>query len=167
MRKKLLFMLFIVGLIFTTSCGISANKQKKETDEWALSGTYKDKDGRIFIGEKEKLSILLPSSGKFIKDTPDKYMWLFWGKEQELENKKLKVLAIQKDNEKQEPIFLQSNDNPVKSTSPAGSLIVGKIHSADAHLPTLMSFSQSGIWKLRVYIDKKLIDTLVINVKDK
>lgn len=167
MRNKLLFKLFIVGLIFTTSCTISANKQKKETDEWALSGTYKDKDGRIFIGEKGKLSILLPTSGKFIKDTPNKYMWLFWGKEQELKNKKLKVLAIQNDTEKQEPIFLQSNDNPVKSTFPAGSLIVGEIHSADAHVPTLMSFSEKGKWKLQVYLDGEFIDTVVINVKDK
>ncbi|MFJ7995276.1 hypothetical protein ACIQY5_24570 [Peribacillus frigoritolerans] len=53
--------------------------------------------------------------------------------------------------------------NPLHVTGVGG----GKINGADASLPSNVDLPKAGKWALLVYIDGKLFDTLVMDIKGK
>jgi hypothetical protein len=71
---------------------------------------------------------------------------------------KLTVVAYHQESSRKEPLLKSGY-----TTEFAG----GALNGADATMPSNISLSASGKWALLVYIDEKLFDPLVINVKEK
>lgn len=84
----------------------------------------------------------------------DKYMWHFWGDEKTLNQGAFKVIATHQITGKTESVLSISRIGYVPN------------NGADAHVPSNMTFSEPGLWKLDAYIDDTLFSSIVIDVKD-
>lgn len=87
---------------------------------------------------------------RFYPNKKNKYMWHFWGENEEFQGK-LTVKAVHESSEK-EVIILES--------VPLG----GANNGADRHTPSLMSFPEAGMWMVKVYIGENLFDSFFIRV---
>ncbi|CDQ18493.1 hypothetical protein BN982_00766 [Halobacillus karajensis] len=122
--------------------------------EWEESGQFKSGPYQM-IGEEGRLGIIY-SGGEFTKFYPDrqqKYMWHFWGEEEELEGD-LKVIGTSEETGR-EVVVLE--DVPIA---------VKEHNGADASAPTLMSLPKSGMWKLEAYIDDTLHGSVYVHVHE-
>lgn len=106
------------------------------------SGTYQ------LRGIPKKVGFLDPG---FIAGRVNKYMWHFWGTEEEL-NGNFKVKALKKGTNQLIDVF---------STNYLG----GKNNGADRHIPSSMSLPTSGRWQLLAYMNNQLFGSIVIDVK--
>ncbi|WP_274364687.1 DUF4871 domain-containing protein [Paenibacillus thermotolerans] len=117
----------------------------------------------VFIGEEGKLAMQV-GSGKegeaqaqpIVKGKGNKYMWYFWGSDEEL-NGKLKVEGI---NEKGERHLLIGKG--------LGAPYVGyaPFNGADSTLPATMMFPTAGLWKLEAYISDNLYGEITLHVDE-
>ncbi|MCU6710215.1 DUF4871 domain-containing protein [Paenibacillus sp. J5C_2022] len=89
----------------------------------------------------------------FIAGKANKYMWHFWGEDALLDGKFI-VKAVKQGEEKLIEVFH------------AGSL-GGANNGADRHMPSSMSLPEPGIWRLLPYVDGKLMESIVVEVKEK
>ncbi|MFD0959698.1 DUF4871 domain-containing protein [Paenibacillus chungangensis] len=89
----------------------------------------------------------------FIAGQANKYMWHFWGEDALLDGKVV-VKAVKQGEEELIEVFRAES-------------LGGANNGADRHMPSSMSLPEPGIWRLLPYIDGKLIDTIVIEVKAK
>ncbi|WP_052476486.1 DUF4871 domain-containing protein [Cohnella kolymensis] len=87
----------------------------------------------------------------FIAGKVNKYMWHFWGSEEELEGK-FQVKAIKQGDTRIINVFEASN-------------LGGKNNGADAHIPSSMSLPEPGRWRLLPYLDDRLLPSIVVEVK--
>lgn len=168
LRKKLIPILAILTLVLNTACNPSPQTQAEEDLELDmnniasnfLSPRYEDGEGRSFIGYDGRLAILL--SEDFKKETTNKYMWLLWGDQDKILDRKLSVIAFHQETGKQESVFVDGDQRVVQMPV----RLMGPNHNADAHLPSNMNFSESGKWKLYVFLDDTFIETLNISVEE-
>lgn len=86
----------------------------------------------------------------FVAGLPNKYMWHFWGSEEEL-NGDFQVKAVK-----------QGTDRIIDVAHAA--LLGGPNNGADKHLPLSMVLEEAGRWRLLPFIGGKLADTIVIDV---
>lgn len=80
----------------------------------------------------------------------NKYMWHFWGRDEELTGE-LAITAVKKDSTDVIDIF-------------HASLRPGQHNGADASLPTTMSLPSPGLWRIMVSIDGQLFGSVVVEV---
>lgn len=106
------------------------------------------------IGEEGRLGFIYDDGEvlRFYPDKVQKYMWHFWGEEQELEGE-LKVTAT------------HENDN--EEIYVTGGELGNAINGADKHIPSNMSLPKSGMWKLDAYIGDKLFGSVYVKVHEK
>lgn len=159
MRKRTL----AIGMIFLglTMIGCSESSEgKTETDkiatlenEWAVSPLFQVEDYTM-IGKKERLGFIYDDSEviKFYPNQTNKYMWHFWGTDEELEGN-VKILA--------------THENESTSITIAEGGLAGKNNGADRHFPSNMSLPKSGVWKLDAYIGNDFFDSVFIKVNEK
>lgn len=158
--KRLLFSLITIVVLALSGC---------ESEE-ALkpSPTFISED-KTMIGIEGNIGIL--GSG-FIAKTPGKYMWHFWGKEEELSQSPFRVEAINvKTNKKVKTLILRAATPQNElvweyDTSGMGG-VWGRNNGADGHLPTNMVLPESGIWKLNAYLGDKLKGTIIVDVMER
>jgi hypothetical protein len=88
LKKIILILMF--GLLLV---GCSNAKQTTKEENWKESSLF-ESGSYTMIGEKERLGFIYDDSEvlKFYPNKTQKYMWHFWGEEQEF-NGKLKVVA--------------------------------------------------------------------------
>lgn len=118
-----------------------------DSPSWEPSGTFTAENTEL-TGVEGKVGIIDPG---FIAGLPNKYMWHFWGSEEELDGR-FEVLAVKQGSQEMIPVF------------EAGSL-GGEIRGAARHLPSGMSLPEPGLWRLLPYVDGKLIESIVVQVK--
>jgi hypothetical protein len=127
---------------------VNDEKQMQSWEESSLftSGIY------TMIGEKGRLGFIFDNSEvtRFYPNKTQKYMWHFWGEEQEFKGK-LSVVAT------------HEND-PAQITVLEGIDVGGAMNGADRHIPSLMSLPKSGMWKLDAYFGNKLFGTIFVRV---
>jgi len=148
--KKIICILF-VGLLLV---GCSNTKQTIKEENWKESSLF-ESDGYTMIGEKERLGFIYDDSEvlRFYPNKTQKYMWHFWGEDQEF-NGKLKVVAT------------HENDN--EQITVLKDIVVGDAHNgADRHTPSNMSLPKSGMWKLDAYFGDKLFGSVYVKVHKK
>nr|WP_269846587.1 DUF4871 domain-containing protein [Paenibacillus roseus] len=156
----------ILLTIFISSCGTNTqepNLTKWEVSPLFVSGPYTmiGKEGRLgFIYSDNELS-------RFYPGKQQKYMWHFWGsdpqKSQAKLGKEVKVIAVSKTTGKEMELMktkvMQSGSYYVQSeiwdNEPA------------FRVPSMMSLPSPGLWRLDVYIDDKLFDSVVVRVHKK
>ena len=129
---------------------LSCSQKTWEESDLFESGPY------TMIGEENELGFIFDDKEvvKFYPDKTNKYMWHFWGTEEELDGN-LKVIGTHK-----EP----GNVVTVIENQP---IAVGEHNGADAAVPTQMSLPKSGMWKLDAFIDDKLHGSVYIRVHEK
>lgn len=87
----------------------------------------------------------------FIAGQPNKYMWHFWGSDEELKGE-LRIQAVKQNSLEIIDVF-------------EAKLLPQKLNGADAALPTTMSLPSSGLWRLMVSIDGQLFGSVIVEVQ--
>lgn len=170
MRNKII--MWISALILMTLVGcknVEEDKKLEESPTFTLPVTFHDgtKGEYVLIGKEGKVGILVGSGNegeavatRFIANQPNKYMWHFWGEEENISGD-FKVVGIDKDG-KEHPVLLSGN-NTVWQYS---NVSISPNNGADSHIPSSMMFPTSGLWKLKIYFNDQLFEELVINVEE-
>jgi hypothetical protein len=146
------FLLFLSGCTDKPNIGKHENPKvlysEAERKDWKVSPTFQSESATM-VGIPNKMAVI---SGFNITD---KYMWHFWGDEKTLNQGPLKVIAThQKTGLSEDALFVQR----IGYTPNNG---------ADASLPSNMTFSKPGLWRLDAYIGDTLFGSIVIDVKDR
>ena len=104
------------------------------------------------VGNENKLGIIGP---ELKPNKVEKWLWHFWG----IDKGELTVVGYNKDTSKITPVL----SDGVWSMNGIGG---GKIEGADASMPSNVVLPEAGEWALLVYIDGKLFDILVYEIKE-
>ncbi|MFE4523712.1 hypothetical protein ACFRCQ_16625 [Cytobacillus firmus] len=160
LKKSFVSIISIIVILTTVGC-TNKNKETITTNvennnlaqKWNQSPLFKS-GNYTMIGEKGRLGFIYDDSEvvRFYPNKTQKYMWHFWGEDQEF-NGKLKVVAIHENNEEQITVV-------------EGGL-GGDNNGADRHAPSNMSLPKSGMWKLDAYIGDKLFGSVYVKVHKK
>ncbi|OAB42345.1 hypothetical protein [Paenibacillus antarcticus] len=136
----LFFSLIVVG------CSSDENNIVNKSTTWEIRNTYKS-NGKEF-------SLL---STNFIEGEVTKHGWEFQEHMNNFKGKKMKVIGISKNTQKEVEIlsnidmYVENGDNtPEKTIVPSGFAIPNK-----------------GIWRLKVYVDAMFYGDVVIEVEEK
>lgn len=167
--KKIL--VFLSVLLLLVGCSEKETKEKEavSSNHWQVSPTFDipidfgGKKGKyVLLGKEGRLGFLVGSGNEddikidpIIKGKPNKYMWHFWGNDDEFDGP-LKVVGI---NEKGEKHKIIQADNSV-------NVGISPYNGATTHVPSTMEFPTAGLWKLEVYIGEKLFGDIVVNVEE-
>lgn len=154
--KKLLV---ILVLMITTSLTIGCSKQVIDVQ---VSPTFKS-GVYTLQGIEGRIGILAP--GGFIANKPNKYMWHFWGTEEELARTPFKVEAIDLNTGKKHPALLEGMGTPNKKYVWEYNYgLGGPNNGADAHLPSGLELPNPGKWQLNTYLGGELFGSVVVHV---
>lgn len=88
---------------------------------------------------------------EIIAAQPNKYMWHFWGSDEDLKGE-LRITALKQNSLEIIDVF-EAKLNP------------SKLNGADAAIPTTMSLPTSGLWRLMVSIDGQLFGSVIVEVQ--
>ncbi|WP_235439776.1 DUF4871 domain-containing protein [Paenibacillus sp. DMB20] len=99
-------------------------------------------------GVQDRLGFINPG---FRANRPNKYMWHFWGRDEEL-NGEFVITAVKKDTAEIISVF-------------EASLHPGKLNGSDASHPTSMTLPSSGLWRLMVSINGRLFGSVIVKVE--
>ncbi|WP_052427548.1 hypothetical protein [Neobacillus niacini] len=174
MKVKTFFVAFLLCLFVISGCE-SSKVQKvqnstnitlpkdipsfvKEKDfekvDWDRMATEFDTGERNdMFGNKNKIGIIGP---ELKPKEIDKWLWHFWG----INKGEFTVVGYNNNTSKISPIL----SDGVWSRNGIGG---GKVNGADASIPSNVVLPEAGKWALLVYIDGKLFDTLVMDIKGK
>lgn len=113
---------------------------------WAPDGMFRSGDYEL-VGKEGKLGVLSPG---FLAGRPNKYMWYFWGRSEELTGE-LHITAV------------KQGEEQVLSLAQA-SLAPYALNGADASMPTTLTLPEPGRWRLMASVDDKLFGSIVVEV---
>ena len=124
-------------------------KIEHKEERWKQSPLF-EAGGYTMIGEEGRLGFIYDDSEvlKFYPNKTQKYMWHFWGDEEELDGR-FKVIATNQDDGEQ--VLLTETVH-----------LTGPINEADSSHHTHMSLPKIGMWKMDAYIDDKLFGTIYV-----
>lgn len=171
MKNKIVMLISLLFLMTLVGCeNIDKNETWKVSPTFSLPVTFGDgTEGEyLLIGEEGKVGFLVGSGKKgeavevpIIANEGSKYMWHFWGKEDELIGD-FKVVGTDKEG-KEHPVLVSGNDTVWQYSN---NNSISPNNGADSHIPSGMVFPTSGLWKLEIYFNEKLFGEIVINVED-
>lgn len=132
--------------------GADVDHQYGANSNWEESPLF-ETGSYTMIGEEGRLGFIYDDSEvtRFYPNKVQKYMWHFWGEEEEFTGD-LKVVATHEGNEKQ-IILLEGKE-----------LSSSAYNGADHVVPSNMSLPKSGMWKLNAYIGGKQFGTIFLKV---
>ncbi|MCG3086521.1 DUF4871 domain-containing protein [Sporosarcina cyprini] len=135
----------------TKGDGVTEEAEKSE-DAWEESALFTS-DNYTLIGEEGRIGFIYDDSEllRFYPDKVQKYMWHFWGADDELDGD-LKVIGTHE----------KDQDAIVVLETGLG----GPNNGADRHAPSNMSLPKSGMWKLDAYIEEQLFGTVFVKVHE-
>lgn len=121
-------------------------------------------EGKSMIGVENKISVLFREDIDLYTNVANKIMWHLWS-EQDLIGKSFSVVGIHKESNSVEKVLFYTDKNQLIWET--HNSIMGPIHGADAHIPSVMLFSKPGLWCLNAYSDGQLFGQIIIRVLDK
>ncbi|ATP40056.1 hypothetical protein CSE16_08340 [Solibacillus sp. R5-41] len=160
MFKRRLILIFAVILsLVIAGCNDEESIEKKEEviqHNWNESPLF-ESDGYTMIGEEGRLGFIYDDAEvvRFYPDKVQKYMWHFWGNEDELIGD-FEVLGTH-ENSNEKIIIVPKGGNSFLSPN----------NGADTHYPTNMMLPKSGMWKLDAYIGDRLFGSVYVKVHEK
>ncbi|CEG25668.1 hypothetical protein [Bacillus sp. B-jedd] len=175
MKRTLPLMLLLVA-IFLAGC--SENEETKvsskpekiiqaagKSNSWELSTEFKSTEGDYLLGEEGKVGLIGPNfeSGKV-----NKWLWHFWGDEKTIEGGNFQVVAIHKETgEKEMALVENAGAQNVKKVWSYGELSYSPngVRGSDSSMPSNMSLSKPGIWRLEISIGNTYFGEIVVDVK--
>lgn len=152
-----LFITLMVGIL--AACTENTNEVSYEIPEndWELSSTFEHsvvyesgKEGSYtVVGSKDGIGFIGPFP--IIAKDKQKYLWFYFGKEN-IYDKPVEVKAIKKGTEELVDIL-----------SGPGTFYEGaKVSPDSVNMPSHLKFPSAGVWKILVYIDEELYESIVI-----
>ncbi|SES45493.1 hypothetical protein [Psychrobacillus sp. OK032] len=158
MFKKGLILICTV-ILSLVSAGCNEEEPIKEEviqHNWKESSLF-ESGSYTMIGEEGRLGFLYNDSevDRFYPNKTQKYMWHFWGNEDELIGD-IEVLGTH-ENSNEEIIVVPRKENTFLSPN----------NGADQHSPTNMMLPKSGMWKLDAYIGDRLFGSVYVKVHEK
>lgn len=156
LKKRLVLIIAVFLSLIIVGCNDENSIEKKENKiqhNWNESPLFESGDYTM-IGEEGRLGFIYDDSEvlRFYPNKVNKYMWHFWGEEQELEGE-VKITAT------------HENDN--EEIYVTGGGISGANNGADNHMPSNMILPKSGMWKLDAYIGDRLFGSVYVKVHEK
>ncbi|WP_139368025.1 hypothetical protein [Priestia abyssalis] len=172
MKVKIFFTAFLLCLFVISGCGSSKVQEVPNTDKFSLPKdipsfvTEKDfekidwdrtaiqfdtGERNDIFGNKNKLGIIGP---ELKPKEVEKWLWHFWG----IDQGEFTVVGYNEDTSKISPVL---SDGAWSRNGIGG----GKVNKADASMPSNVVLYEAGKWALLVYIDGKLFDILVMDIK--
>ncbi|MCA0989658.1 DUF4871 domain-containing protein [Pseudalkalibacillus hwajinpoensis] len=143
-----LLLIILAGCHAKEEAGAQQVVQKEselEVSDTFTSGSY------TLIGEEGRLGFIYGEAATFKAGQPNKYMWHFWGTDDELDGG-FKVIGTNQDTNEEVVVF-ETNE------------LAGAHNGADAHTPSSMQLPSSGTWELDAYVGGDLFGTVVVEVK--
>lgn len=117
---------------------------------WDEEGSKKE--GPIKLSGKKGKLAFVEADGPFIAGNPRKIMWLIWRKEQDLVPPFEVIGTSKATGEEVKLLYLEG---------------LGPPHmGADYHIPTLVELPTPGLWRMDVFINNKLYDSIVVDVQE-
>ena len=175
----LFLLLTIVSLVACTSNSISEtpselkvskeeNKLQESTNEvekavaegnWVLSSTFvhsveyetSEEGSYEIVGNKDTVGFTGPFP--IIAKDSQKYFWFYFGKES-VYNKSVEVKAIKKGTEETVNIL----------SGPSNFYKGAEVSPDSVNMPSHLKFPSAGVWKILVFIDEKLYESIVVEV---
>ncbi|SFJ26832.1 protein of unknown function [Halobacillus dabanensis] len=137
--------LIVCSIIFLVACQQQDSREHSDENktEKFEAGSY------TMLGIEEKVGLIY---APFIAGENQKYMWHFWGEEEELEGEFI-VKGKHVDSGETVEVF--------KAQS-----LTGPHNGADASIPSLMSLPESGEWRLNTSIGGEHFGTITVEVKE-
>ncbi|GGI45019.1 hypothetical protein GCM10008018_10000 [Paenibacillus marchantiophytorum] len=120
---------------------------------WEISPQFVS-DNYFMRGTEQKIGFI---DAGFIAGNEQKYMWHFWGNEDQL-NGPFQIKAVKEGSDNIIDVF---SSNPLASSN----ALAGELNGADRHAPTLMMLPEVGRWRLLPYVHGRLLDPIVVEVK--
>lgn len=158
MNSTRILVILITLSLFIVGCTNESDEVSDDYDtafltkeRWELSPTFSISHGREMVGYEGKLGLL---GGPLVENEISKHMWHFWG--EGLRDKRLSVIAQHE--------LTGGEINPLVNSG--FELLAGENNGADYHLPSHMTFPFAGMWRLDVYLDDELFDSLVVQVEE-
>lgn len=103
------------------------------------------------IGNENKSGVIgadMPSLDR------QKWMWHLWDVPP---NEELTIVGFQKETQKVYPLLLEDSWSLILS---------GPNNGADSHSPSSVKIPEQGVWAILLYVDDKLFDTLIYEIKE-
>ncbi|WP_128895569.1 hypothetical protein [Longirhabdus pacifica] len=151
MKKNIFIPLFVIAICLAV---IGCSSESK-TQDWVESNLFTS-ESYTFIGEEGKLGFIYDDSdvARFYPDKGHKYMWNFWGSEEEL--KGVVTVTATHENDDEKSITLFSYRDPWQYQN----------SSEKRNLPSVFSLPTSGMWKLDAFIDDELFGSIFVKVHE-
>ncbi|SDO67156.1 DUF4871 domain-containing protein [Halobacillus aidingensis] len=140
--KKIIWMALFMMFVGCQQTGNEESPVTTKTEEFE-AGSY------TMRGIPDRVAFI---DAPWIEGETQKYMWHFWGSEEELEGA-FKVTGTHTETGKTVTVLEASE-------------IAGPVNGADASLPSNMSLPKSGEWKLNTRIDGESFGTILVHVKE-
>lgn len=153
-------MIYVLCLSFAIAACTKEVPMKEDVIQhtWKESALFKS-GNYTMIGEEGDLGFLYDDSDvtSFYPNKESKYMWHFWGKEDQLHGD-IQVLGTHENSN--EPIIIV----PIQKQN---ALFLSPNNGADHHVPSMMMLPKSGMWKLDAYIGNKVFGSVYVKVHEK
>lgn len=120
-------------------------------------------ESQTMIGIQGNIGLLGPD---FIAEKENKYMWHFWGTEDEINQQPFRVEAIDLNtNKKIQTLLSDAGTKNEQLVWEYNGELGGPNNGANAHLPSNMVLPSSGLWQLNAYLGGKLKGSIIVDVK--
>ncbi|MDN4608132.1 hypothetical protein [Sporosarcina highlanderae] len=154
--KKMFFICVVFLALIVAGCNDEEPiKEEVIRDNWNESSLFTS-GSYTMIGEEGRLGFIYDDSEvvRFYPNKTQKYMWHFWGNEDELIGD-FKVLGTHED-----------SDEEIIIVPKIGNTYLSPNNGANQHFPTNMTFPKSGMWKLDAYIGDQIFGSVYVKVHD-
>lgn len=121
---------------------LAVNEPSWEVSPEFRSGSY------LMRGIEKKVGFI---DAGFIAGKTNKYMWHFWGTPKDLDGK-FEVKAVKQGETRMIDVF-------------ASDSLGGAHNGADRNIPSSMSLPEPGLWRLLPFVNGRLIESIVVDVK--
>jgi len=132
---------------------------------WELSTEFKSSEGDYLLGEEGKVGLIGP---QFEAGKVNKWLWHFWGDEKTIEGGDFQVVAIHKETgEKEMALVENAGAQNVNKVWSYGKLFYSPngVRGSGSSMPSNMSLSKPGIWRLEISIGNTYFGEIVVDVK--
>ena len=153
-KKLILFCVAFLALVIIAGCNDEEPiKEEVIQHNWNESLLFKS-GSYTMIGEEGRLGFIYDDSEvvRFYPNKTQKYMWHFWGNEEELIGD-FKVLGTH-----------ENSDKEITVVSKKENSFLSPNNGADQHFPTNMTLTKSGMWKLDAYVDDEIFGSVYVKV---
>lgn len=161
---------------------VPSRDEKETSQDWQVSPAfetfYTGNDGEehkmVFLGKEGNVAIHMgpyaDEEGNVFDVAPiiagkgNKYMWYFWGSEEELRGN-LKVVGINEQGEKHKVLVQDAGSEKEEMVWEYSNTSYSPLNGADGHRPSNMVFRTPGLWKLNIYINDRFFGDIVVKVE--